>query len=209
MQRVKAKICGITNAGDAKAAARAGADIIGMIFAKSPRRITPVKARSISGSIPRGVKKAGVFVNEEPAEINRLIKMLKLDYVQLCGNEEPADIRRIKGAKKIKAIMVKSGKEARAQVKKYKNCVSFFLFDAYKKGKHGGTGKLVPLKHLKSIKAKKKFFIAGGINPSNAVRIIKAVKPYGIDVGSGVEKSKGKKSRAKLLRLFEGIRKYR
>ena len=201
----KVKVCGVTNAGDALAAERAGADIIGMIFAESPRRITPRRAAAIVRALRSSTLKAGVFADEPAARVNALVKKLKLDIVQLHGSETPAYIRRIKGARVIKAIRVRNAAQVRREARKYAGIVYALLFDTYRAGKKGGTGKTFGLKHIKGIN--RPYFIAGGIGPGNACRVIKASKPFGIDVNSGVESKPGRKDAALLKSFFRAVSK--
>src|ERR1035437_7099519 len=199
------KICGITNLTDAKLAQRLGADIEGFIFAESPRRITPEKAALIIKKLKPGVLKAGVFVDEKAQTVNNIIKKLRLNMVQLHGDESVSYLREIKGAMIVKVIRVKNTADLKRQVKKYGKNADAFLFDTYSRAARGGTGHCFDWKMLKGIKFPKPFFVAGGINPENVCRAIKEAKPYGVDVSSGVEKKKGKKSPAKLKKLFKEI----
>lgn len=203
----KVKICGITNLKDAKLAERFGADIVGFIFAESPRRITPDKAALIIKKLKPGVMKAGIFVNEKLENVNSLIKKLRLNIVQLSGDETAAYLKKIKGAMIFKAIRVKSAADLKRQVKKYAKNADAFLFDTFSKSTYGGTGQCFNWKMLKAMKFSKPFFVAGGINPGNVCKAIKEAQPYGVDVSSGVEKEKGKKSESKMKKLFEVINK--
>lgn len=203
----RVKICGLTNIKDALLAQKLGANVAGFIFADSPRKITPARAKSVIAKLKPSVHKAGVFVNEPITGLNRVIKDLRLNFVQLSGDETPAYIRKIKGAMVIKAIRVKSAAYLKSQVKKYAKTADAFLFDTYSGKLRGGSGKAFDLKMLKGMKINKPFFIAGGLNPENVCKAIKTVRPYGVDVSSGVEKSKGLKSPAKMRRFFKQVRK--
>jgi phosphoribosylanthranilate isomerase len=203
---VKVKICGLTNLKDALLAQKAGADIAGFIFAQSPRRITPEKAGKIIVKLKSSLLKAGVFVNEPLNALNHTVKKLRLNFVQLSGDESPAYIKKIKGAMIIKAIRVRSKADLKQQVKKYSKTADAFLFDTYSGESRGGTGKQFNLNSLKGIKIDKPFFIAGGLNPDNVCAAIKKAEPYGVDVSSGVEKSKGIKSADKIRRFFKEVK---
>jgi phosphoribosylanthranilate isomerase len=202
---VKIKICGITNIKDALLAEKLGADIIGMIFARSPRKITISKAKKIINALKFSTKKAGVFVNENVNTVNKIIKELKLNFVQLHGEESLQYIKKIKADKIIKAIRVKNRTQVLNEIKKYKNSVHFFLFDTYDRKNRGGTGKTFNWNVIKGIKVP--FLIAGGIGNHNIKRVISEVNPYGIDVNSAVEEYPGKKDRKKLKLLFQKIKK--
>jgi len=201
---VKIKICGITNIKDALLVERLGADIIGMIFAKSPRRITVLKAKKITNALKLSTKKAGVFVNEDINKVNKIIKELKLDFVQLHGDEPVSYINKIKGAKVIKAIRVKNRKQVIKDVGRYKKTANLLLFDTFDNKKLGGTGKLFKWELIKCIRAP--YFISGGIGCHNIKQAVLQLKPYGVDVNSAVEIYPGKKSTRKLKLLFNKIR---
>ncbi|MCX7698486.1 MAG: phosphoribosylanthranilate isomerase [Candidatus Goldbacteria bacterium] len=198
------KICGITNIKDALYAEKFGADIIGMIFANSPRKITVLKAKKIIDALKETTKKAGVFVNEDIEKINEIINKLKLDFVQLHGDEPVQYIKKIKKAKIIKAIRVKNRRQILNDIRKYKNTVHLFLFDTYDRKMKGGTGKTFNWNLIKGIKIP--FLVAGGIGCHNVKDVIKRLKPYGIDINSAVERYPGKKDIKKLKLLFKEIK---
>jgi phosphoribosylanthranilate isomerase len=200
------KICGLTNADDALLAQRLGASITGFIFAPSPRRLDPDRAGAIIKKLKPGVLKAGVFVNEDTATVNSIIKKLKLNIAQFAGDESPKYLSGVKNALIFKAIRVKTLADLKKQVKLYENSVDAFLFDTYKKGSYGGTGKVFDWRLLKKAAIKKPYFLAGGLGPDNVCAAIKAGAPYGVDVSSGVEKSPGKKSAAKMKKFFGEIK---
>ena len=197
---IKVKICGITNLKDARAAVRCGADLLGFIFAKSPRRITKQKAAGIIKALPKSVAKVGVFVNERPAKVKKIAWACRLDALQFHGNERPAYCERFrKDFKVIKAFRIKGEKSLKA-LKKYK--VDTYLLDTFKKGRHGGTGKTFDWRLAK--KAKRlagTVILSGGLNSKNVKSAIRQIKPYAVDVSSGVESKPGKKD-LKLIKRF-------
>jgi len=139
MYNVKVKICGITNLKDASTAVRLGADALGFIFAPSPRRIAPQTAREIIRAVPPFVKTVGVFVNEAPASIRKVINDCGLDLVQLHGDESPALCDELMPYT-IKALSIKD--ESSLQTgQAYHGKVRALLLDTYSKEKAGGTGK--------------------------------------------------------------------
>ena len=152
------KICGLTNADDALLAQRLGASITGFIFAPSPRRLDPDRAGAIIKKLKPGVLKAGVFVNEDTATVNSIIKKLKLNIAQFAGDESPKYLSGVKNALIFKAIRVKTLADLKKQVKLYENSVDAFLFDTYKKGSYGGTGKVFDWRLLKKAAIKKPYF---------------------------------------------------
>lgn len=188
---VLVKICGITNGKDAVAAAEAGADALGFVFAKSPRRVTPAIARKIAALLPDHVEKIGVFVNEKPSVVRRVARLCRLSAVQLHGDESPADVRALKDLHVLKAFRVDGGFDP-AVLGRY-GAARAFLFDAKVPGAYGGTGKTFDWKILKRAAVRKPVVLSGGLNAKNVARAVKSVRPFAVDVSSGVEKSPGKK----------------
>jgi phosphoribosylanthranilate isomerase len=205
MDKVKVKICGITNLEDASIAVELGADALGFIFAPSPRQITSHEARSIIRAISPFVKTVGVFVNEEPARIKEAIKLCGLDLVQLHGDESPVLCDELMPYT-IKALRIKD--ESCLQTSRaYHGKVRALLLDTYSKEKAGGTGKTFDWEL--AIKIKKQglpIILSGGLAPSNIVAAIHTVRPQAVDVNSGVEERPGKKSPSLIRDLMEDIR---
>lgn len=196
----KVKICGITNLKDALAAAKLGADAIGFVFAKSPRRITPEKARDIVLKLPWRLVRIGVFVNERPETVNRIARSCGLDLVQLHGDETPSYCKKIY-PRVIKAVRVKSGKDL-DKISDYK--VTAILLDTYSKGKYGGTGKTFDWSLAKKVKRfKVPVILSGGLNEKNISDAVREVRPYAVDVSSGVESSPGRKNAKKMKKVIE------
>jgi phosphoribosylanthranilate isomerase len=193
MDKVKVKICGITNLEDASIAVEFGANALGFIFAPSPRQLTPQKARAIIRAIPPFVKTVGVFVNEAPATIREVMQHCGLDLVQLHGDESPGLCEELMPCT-IKALRIKD--ESSLQTSQpYHGKVRALLLDTYSKEKAGGTGKTFDWKLAIKIKEQgTPIIISGGLAPSNIVAAIHTVRPYAVDVNSGVEKCPGKKS---------------
>jgi phosphoribosylanthranilate isomerase len=191
------KICGITDVETALFAAECGADAIGMVFAHSKRRVSLEKAREISKSLPKSVWKIGVFVNEDPVTIRKIVKEAELDFVQLHGEETPEYARSL-DVPVIKAFGLSKETNQR-EMAEYP--ARYLLLDSPKGTYYGGNGKtfdwsLVEEKQLK----KEKIIIAGGLNPENVQLAIEAIQPFGVDVSSGVE-TDGRKDRQK-IKLF-------
>ena len=193
MDKVKVKICGITNLEDASIAVELGANALGFIFAPSPRQIKPQKARAIICAIPPFVKTVGVFVNEAPATIRKVMQNCGLDLVQLHGDESPGLCEELMPCT-IKALRIKD--ESSLQTSQpYHGKVRALLLDTYSKEKAGGTGKTFDWNL--AIKIKKMgipIILSGGLGPSNIDLAIHTVRPYAVDVNSAVEKCPGKKS---------------
>ena len=197
----KIKICGITNLDDALAAADLGVDFLGFVFSeKSPRQIKIKDAIAIIKSLPSSVSTVGLFVDQEELAVKMIFDKCRLDYFQFHGGESPDYCKRVKEkGKVIKAFRIK---EERSIEDLANYDVEMYLLDAYNEDKFGGTGAV--FNWDLAVKAKKydrPIIIAGGLNPENVARALQKVRPYGVDVSSGVEKSPGKKD-AQLMKKF-------
>ena len=205
MNNVAVKICGITDYDDALIAVELGVGALGFIFADSPRQITPQKARHIISAIPPFVKTVGVFVNEDPAVIRNVKHYCSLDLVQLHGDESPGFCSELMPYT-IKALRVRDESSLRTS-RTYHGKTRALLLDTYSKDKAGGTGKTFDWQL--AIKIKKlgiPIVLAGGLEPSNIEGAISSVRPYAVDVNSGVEERPGKKSHALMKDLMEKVR---
>jgi phosphoribosylanthranilate isomerase len=203
--RVKVKICGTTNLKDAQLAAESGADAVGFIFyKKSPRYVVPKEAKAIISQLPPFVETVGVFVDETSDQVNRIAEQCRLTAVQLHGDESPAFCRRVKH-RIIKAIQVKNSSSL-IGLADYD--VSGFLLDAYNEGKRGGTGETFDWNLVFRAKKQGPIILAGGLNPYNVYTAIHRVRPYGVDVCSGVEQSAGKKDPEKIEEFMRSIRRF-
>ncbi|MBN1405541.1 MAG: phosphoribosylanthranilate isomerase [Candidatus Omnitrophica bacterium] len=199
---VKAKICGITNLEDAKAAVDSGADMLGFVFyKKSPRFIAPEKALKIIDKLPDAVEKVAVFVDEAETNVKDIISRVAggVDILQFHGSET-ADYCRKFDKKIIKVARIKD-KNSIDGFESYK--VDFFLLDSFKEGAFGGTGKNFDWKLANDFKKlyNVPVILSGGLTCSNVKEAIEKVRPYAIDVSSGVEAYPGKKD-ARLVKEF-------
>jgi len=206
VNNVAVKICGITDYEDASVAVELGADALGFIFADSPRQIIPQKAREIISAIPPFVKTVGVFVNEDPVVIRNVKHCCGLDLIQLHGDESP-DLCCELMPYTIKALRVKDESILRTG-RKYRGKVRALLLDTYSKDKAGGTGKTFDWQLALKIKQLGiPIILGGGLGPSNIDGAISIVRPYAVDVNSGVEEQRpGKKSPALMRDLMEKVR---
>jgi phosphoribosylanthranilate isomerase len=193
---VRIKICGITNEKDALWAVNMGADYIGFNFYKnSPRKISPELAAQIIEKLPPFTQPVGVFVNEEMKKVKRIAEKCRLNLVQVHGEETPEYCRELQAQspklKIIKAFRIRN-KESLEGMEIY--TVDYYLLDSYVPGVEGGTGEI--FNWDLAVEAKqfgKPIFLAGGLTPDNVVQAIEKVKPYGVDVASGVEKTPRRK----------------
>ncbi len=201
MSRVKVKICGITSIEDALLACEYGADAIGFVFyTQSPRYITPQDTIKIIEKLPAFISTVGVFVDEPIENINNIVNLTGINYIQLHGDEPMSTISRF-GRRVIKAFRIK---DALSIKEVNESGLNFVLLDSYTKN-YGGSGKSFDHELLKGLSKNIKFILSGGITPENVSRIIQLYKPYAVDVSSGVESSPGKKSIEKIKLLFERI----
>ena len=205
--RTRIKVCGITSAEDAKGAIRIGVDAIGFIFAEnSPRYISPEKAKEIVTQLPPFIHFVGVFVDKDPVEIQEIIEYCGLSYVQLHGSEDAEYCQKLAQAatpcKVIKAFRV-CPRSMAADFTSYEDSVKGFLLDTYVDGREGGTGKPFDWSIVESLKLQLPVILAGGLTQDNVAEAIRAVRPFAIDVNSGVETEPGKKNLAKLRNLVD------
>lgn len=196
---VKVKICGITSMTDARTAVELGADALGFVFAPSPRQISPNRARDIIRRLPPFVTPVGVFVDEAIGRVLDVATYTGLKAVQLHGSETPGYVRDVMGQFwAIKAIRVRTRRDL-TRLGKYE--AHAFLLDSYVRGRLGGTGKTFPWGLAREARQLGTIILAGGLSPENVSAAIRAVRPYGVDVSSGVESSPGKKDR-RMVREF-------
>jgi phosphoribosylanthranilate isomerase len=199
--QVRVKICGITNLDDALTAVDLGADALGFVFFRdSPRHVSCDNAASIIRKLPPFVTTVGVFVNERPEQIEKIVSLTGIDIIQLHGDEPPSLCtlsRRI-----IKAIRVKS-LESLDPLIDYQGRVCSFLLDTYTPDVLGGSGRVFNWEIASYAKRFGSIILAGGLTPDNVAEAVRQVIPYGVDVSSGVESRKGKKDHNKLKFFIE------
>lgn len=204
---MKIKICGITNAEDANVAVRAGADALGFImYRKSPRWVEPEVARSIIASLPPFVLPVGVFVNEEAERVRSLMDECGFALAQLHGDESALYCQNL-SRPVLKALRLKDRATflALAEFQGRAN-VRGFLIDAFSDQAYGGTGQMVDWALAQEAARSSQVILAGGLNPTNVAGAIQMVRPYGVDVSSGVEQRPGKKDQDKLKAFIEAAR---
>ena len=189
---VKVKICGITNVADALKAVELGADALGFVLAESPRKITLDKLKEISLAIPPLVSRVGVLVNEDISLAKSVLEEGVLDYVQLHGDEDLKYCQPLPLRKVIKAVRLKSRDDIE-NLKSFKE-VGAILIDSFVEGQRGGTGKAADLSlALEAKKIGLPLILSGGLNIDNVREAISRVRPYAVDVSSGVETTPGRK----------------
>jgi phosphoribosylanthranilate isomerase len=201
---VKVKICGITSVADGQAAAEAGADMIGLMFYEpSPRYITISQAVEISRSLSPFVQRVGVFVNPEEAQVMEAIVACGLSLLQFHG-DEPSGFCTQFGLMSLKALRVRD-LESIAALENYRT--DAFLLDAWSQAGLGGTGEKFNWDlAVQAQKFGKPIFLAGGLTPDNVAGAVRHVRPFAVDVSSGVESSPGKKDPAKVRAFIQAAK---
>ena len=202
---VRIKICGITNPADAEQAATLGADMIGLNFyAKSPRCIAEATARSILQALPSSVEPVALFVNEPQAQ--QVAQSLNIRTVQMHGDlPECLSI----GTRWIPAFSVRDAsslQQITSYLRSLVDAPAAILVDAHVPGQFGGTGQVAPWHLLAGFDAGVPLILAGGLTPDNVAEAIRIVRPYAVDVASGVESSPGKKDVDKMRRFIDAVR---
>jgi phosphoribosylanthranilate isomerase len=200
---VKVKICGITNLDDARHAATCGADALGFVFFPgSPRCITPEAARSIIADLPPLLTTVGLFVNEATQRIRDIADFCGLDVLQLHGDEAPEDCR-LSPHRVLKALRVK---DAASLLGHEQYQVAALLLDAWVAGAYGGTGESFNWQLAAHVAKARPVLLAGGLTPENVAEAVRTVRPYGVDVSSGVELSPGRKDPQKVADFIAAVR---
>jgi len=203
----KIKFCGITSRADAELAANAGAWAIGLIFwPSSPRQCEPADAIEIGGSLKRRLEVAGVFVNATLDEIAATAEQASLTTIQLHGDEGPSfceEVRRRTGCKVIKAARVRSGADIQALAPFH---TDYHMLDSHRPGMPGGTGETFAWELARSHRGHVPVILSGGLTPGNVAGAIAAVRPFAVDVASGVEREPGRKDPDKLEAFAEAVR---
>lgn len=201
----RSKICGITRIEDGIAAAQHGADAIGLVFyPPSPRHVSPAQAAAIAAALPPFVTTVGLFVNPDMAEVELVLRSLRLDMLQFHGDESPEFCASF-GVPYLKAVRVKPGVDLIQYAIRFRGAKGLLL-DAFVEGKAGGTGesfdwKLIPDDLPLPV------ILSGGLDPENVKAAIKQVEPWAVDVSSGVEASKGIKDAARIAAFMREVRK--
>lgn len=204
--RTRIKVCGITCQEDARAAVASGADALGFIFVEqSPRLVEPDRVRSITATLPPFVDRVGVFQDEEIDVVKEIVHYCHLTAVQLHGAEFPEYCRKIP-CQVIKSFSIRTGSDCE-ELAPYADAVGGFLLDTYHKDMAGGTGRTFDWKLVEQVKPPGPVILAGGLTPENVGEAIRQVKPFAVDVNSGVEYQPGRKDTDKLKNFVHAVRK--
>jgi phosphoribosylanthranilate isomerase len=199
--RTRVKICGFTRAEDAVIAAGLGVDAIGLVFyPPSPRNVAIEQAVAITQALPAFVSVVGLFVDAEPEFIKNVLSQVSIDCLQFHGEESP-EACRLYGKPFIKAIRMKADTNLSELAKQYADAAGLLL-DAYHPGIQGGTGNVFDWELIKN-QGKLPIILAGGLSLDNAELAVQQVRPYALDVSSGVEAEKGIKDAAKMAEFIK------
>ena len=208
---MRVKICGITQPEQGLAIAQLGATALGFIcVSRSPRYVKSEQIQAVVQQLPSQVDCIGVFADASPEEIVNIVTETGLTGVQLHGEETPAYCQQLRqllpDIELIKAIRVKSP-QSLAQTSEYVESVNTLLLDAYDPQLQGGTGHTIDWKTIEQFCPDIPWLLAGGLTPDNVVDALAQLRPDGIDLSSGVERSPGDKDLEKVARLFEQLTK--
>jgi phosphoribosylanthranilate isomerase len=199
---VRVKICGITRQEDAALAVELGADAIGFVlWPGSPRAINSERARAIAEQIPKPVTKVGVFVDPLPSDVAWLVESLGLDTVQLHGHEAIEAYEWI-GASLVKAVRLDTDQD----IERAADLPQFVtpLVDA-SSPRFGGTGQVADWRRAARLAARRPIMLAGGLVAANVAEAVRAVRPWAVDVSSGVERYPGVKDSDRMVRFFQAV----
>ncbi len=207
----KIKICGITEVSYARAAIEAGADLIGVVLAPSPRQVSYDKAAEIAAAVKKRLPVVGVFVNMPAGTVNSAIASCGLDWVQLSGDESWEYCQQIERPV-IKAIHIADDWDEKRLTshledgqRRLGSRAPIYLLDTWAEQKYGGTGQAFAWEIAREAVAKYPIIIAGGLNPENAGQVVSGLRPWGVDVSSGVE-SGGVKDIEKIKAFVQAVR---
>jgi phosphoribosylanthranilate isomerase len=200
--RTWVKMCGITRLEDAAACVEAGVDALGFVFAESPRRVDPDAACAIIRKLPPHVLRFGVFVDETPAEIGRVLTKTEVDRVQLHGFEEPM-VHELAGTRVVKVFRARDESVLR-EIDEWSP--DFFVLDSWIPDRAGGTGRTFDWSVAKRAREMGRLVLAGGLTVENVGRAIHEVRPFGVDVSTGIEERPGWKDPKKVRAFVDAVR---
>lgn len=195
---IRIKICGICDLESARMAVEAGADLIGFHFCDSDRRVTPEGAKAIIDELPVRPRIVGVFIDEAPGEVRRIADYVDLDLVQLHGSEAPGFEA---GRPVMKVLKVRDGRVPGASA-----WPDPIMLDTWSADQRGGTGRTWDWDVARPLVESRRVFIAGGLQPGNVGKVVSELKPYGVDVSSGVEARVRVKDPARVRAFVHAVR---
>ena len=210
---VRVKICGLTSVAEAIACAEAGADWIGLNFHPgSPRRIDPLLAAEIVAALPASSQAVGLFVDRSAAEIAQVVDSVGLRIVQLHGQEPPEILRDLAGIQVVRAFRLGSPEAVESMIayldaaRALGRSPDAVLIDAYTPGQAGGTGRTIATEILELLPTLPRLILAGGLTPENVAAHTARVRPWMVDVASGVESGPGRKDPTRVAAFVEAVK---
>ena len=208
--RTRIKMCGLTRVKDIDFGVSMGLDALGFIFYdKSPRNVSPDFVRGVVSKLPPFLASVGVFVNRDREEVEEIVEYCGLSHAQLHGKENYKYCERVERNASpchvIKAFRV-SETTKRSDFTSYDDVVHGYLLDTYSKGNPGGTGEVFDWEIIKRLDLQRPMILAGGLTPENIKEAIQTIRPFGVDVNSGVEVEPGIKDHSKLMDLVRKVR---
>ncbi len=195
---IRIKICGICDLESARTAVEAGADLIGFHFCDSDRRVSPEEAKAIVDELSVRPRIVGVFIDELPDEVRRVAEYVDLDLLQLHGSEAPGFEA---GRPVMKVLKVREGEVPGAG-----NWPDPIMLDTWSEDQRGGTGRTWEWEVARPLVESRRVFIAGGLQPGNVGKVVSELRPYGVDVSSGVESRVRVKDPAKVRAFVQAVR---
>lgn len=202
MNRTRIKICGLTRSEDVQFAVSCGVDAIGFVFAPSPRRISAEVAARLAVEVPPGVLRVGLFLDQGRSEIEQVLAKVPLDILQFHGRETERQCDAF-SLPWLKAVAMQDEYSVERAERNYPGATGLLL-DSHQAGQRGGSGRVFDWSLVRS--AEKPLWLAGGLEESNVVQAIRAVRPYAVDVSSGVESAPGVKDAGKISRFIQAVR---
>jgi len=203
MRPVQVKVCGLRRHADAALAVGFGASAVGLIFwSGSPRVVAPDEAAVVVAGLPPFVARVGVFVNATPDDVKSVVERVGLDVVQLHGEERLDDYADV-GARLIKVVTLDTDDDVRRAVDLPAGVMP--LVDATDRARRGGTGRTADWRRAAEVAAQRPTILAGGLTPDNIAEAVRTVRPFAVDVSSGVEDAPGVKNPDRLRHFFAAM----
>lgn len=204
MIRTRIKICGLTRPEDVIAAVDAGADACGFILAPSPRQVTLARLAELAALVPPPVARVGVFVDADPSLVEEAVSVAGLTTVQFCGRETPRECAAVSvPVIKVVAVGTDFGLDA---AEPYRDHAAALLLDTYDPQRAGGTSRAFDWQEVGVLPGWAPFFVAGGLNPESVPDAIRLMRPYAVDVSSGVESAPGIKNHERIESFCWAVR---
>jgi len=204
MHRTRIKLCGMTRAQDVAAAVTAGADAVGLVFAPSPRQVSLEQAAIAAAAAPPPVARVGVFVDPTLEEVEAAVAAAQLSAVQLSGHESPEFVSAV-SVPVIKVLSVGTDFDWTA-AEPYRGRVAALMLDTHVPGKAGGTSQTFRWHSIGETPGWAPLFVAGGLNPENVAEAVRVLRPFAVDVSSGVESSPGIKDHYRIEAFCAAVR---